>query len=494
MNTEESEIPVTKRRHTKTNKNLQEEGKTHRQQEIRKTRKEEKEKVVSKKRVINTLDILQQLPMINEIIEKKEHETEEETEDEETLSKEEVELPREKTPQEKFHDFDEFITFINTQVCPDKKFVLPTGQSSRDEFCYHKDNFTLDYFTIGAPDGYSLLDVPVALYEGKEYPFYIAIKHIFSLIDRYNLSERKQLYMIILNRFIYYYQIYLLFKESKLGGFEKTTGIIIYTHGGYNELDESVILPVEEPLKNVFICAKAAMGCISTDDGRMVISDASYHNSTLRLMIDNIKKKGFVNFDQSVFRYKEPIHPSDTLRIEMTKPEQYSTIGNCYDLTCSQFGKEMQHYIIPMSKFYLNKEYQGNLKDHKCFVIDLDLFNSFKGTDPITRLNRSNILNQQYFTLTGKLKKIGNLVSFTLKDIIDYCKDVKRNENVFIYDKSCSDLITHPTESEIITKVTHLVREHGLGRSKRYKKNKSNKKRNKKNKSHKKKKTIKRRK
>lgn len=389
--------------------------------------------------------------------------------------------------KEKFTDFDDFIKFINDEICPvmgegdgEASHKLPSGTLHMDNFCSNRENFTFEYFTTDAPSGYSLFDIQESIYTGKEYPFYTAIKSIFSELPRLELTERVRIYMIIINRFIYYYQIYLLKKQRKIiPGIDKTAGIIIYTHGAYEVFSPKAILPIEEPLENVFICSKACPGTPAYASNTKVITDTEYKDSSLNVMLNNINNLGYVNFDQSVFRNKYKGKGS----------------GNCYTRECKEFGfgLEMQHYITPLTNSYINKSYEAITEDISIYVIDLEIYNTLVNNPDLTTLeiiDQANIINQESFHKITEEEEDGNFTYlFTLKDIIDYCKNIKQKPNVFIYDTSCGeidDLRFNPAKTirshkVIKSKIHELTGKYGFGISKKkknhYKKNKTYKKR-----------------
>jgi hypothetical protein len=402
--------------------------------------------------------------------------------------------PPPRTPEEKFFDFAEFIHFINNRVCPTEGHSLSrTTKKIIDKFCKNSDKFKLEYFTTNAPEHFSLLDIDETIYKDSTHPFYTAIKHIFSLLDRYELSDDMRLYLIIINRMIYYYQIYLLFKDHKLNGFADTTGIVIYVHGAYKSFDETQIKTVDTPLENVFICTKATPGVCSYDFGKLIYSDIANPDSTPNVMINNIANDHFVNFDHSVYRFNAVDKPGYTFdNVRKKSSNDPKTVADCYDLTQTHFGVEMQNYISPITTRYINKKFQGNFNDHKCFVVDLELLSDFVSNLDvnIARFGQNffmhpyNILNLKPF----RDKITGYLINFYMKDIIDYCVS-KGKPNVFIYDKSCGGIEDIPIDRSTETlseslrpklKLTvNAMRSHGFGLNLRNKTAKTHKKRNK---------------
>jgi surface protein len=378
------------------------------------------------------------------------------------------------TVLEKFFDFEPFIEFINAVVCPSTTYRLPPpiDQDTPDLFCSNRDKFTIEYFTINAPDGHSLLDVPEEKL-GMGFPFYEAIKYIFSKMRRYTLPPKLKLHMLIINRFIYYYNVYLLYNRvpQEIGNFDITAGIIIYTHGSYDQLEPTNIIEVDQSqsVKNVFICSKAALGCLSYDYGEIVKSDLAHPYSTPYAMINDITTNGFVNFDRSVFRYNIPGVPSTDTPRNLSKT--VSVVANCYDNSLNCFEAPMNHYIFPKTNSYLNKMYAATPHDNKCVVMDLEkLYQKgnalFSSTLSQSDIDSVNILKDPF--MHGRIREYtdinGNInYGFYLQDIIEYCQH-KGKHNVFIYDKSCSKIGDISNNASIISKVSTLTQDYGFGK------------------------------
>ena len=447
---------------------------------------------------------------IKEFTKKQEQKELEEVERRKQKQKELEEIEQKRQEQKKravevFHDFEEFVAFFQSQVCPTGGNQLPDGTFNVDEFCRKtNDPLKIEDFTVDAPPGLSLLSIePSSIYDTSSTPFYTAMKYINTKIGRHKLTFDVKNYMVLLNRLIYYYNIFLLIKGSQLDGFRTSTGIIIYVHGGYVSYDESSIITVERPIENVFICSKASPGCYAFDLGTIALSDIEYPNSTIHVMTDNIEKKGFVNFDQSSFRYDVPdISSSDTARIQ--SKSRMNDIASPH-INMNIFGIEMRHYITPRTDVYINKIYEATFTDTKCYVFDLEELKKFyqNKENNIRRYGRDifyhpyNILSlprfQSMFRRYLKRFLTPKPFRFTLKDIMDYCKE-KGKPNVFIYDKSCGVIggVTVDDETEIIPRVTRLV-EQGFGRRRSLSAKKSTQKirRTNKRKTHKKKKSQK---
>jgi surface protein len=374
---------------------------------------------------------------------------------------------------EQFFDFEPFIEFINTLVCPSKTYRLPPpiDQDTSDLFCSNKDKFTIEYFTINAPDGHSLLEVPEEKL-GMGFPFYEAMLYIFSKMRRHKLPPKVKLYMLIINRFIYYYNIYLRYNKvpQEIGNFDITAGIIIYTHGVYDQLEPTNIIQLDKSksVKNVFICSKSALGCITYDPLPIVKPDLVHPYSTPYAMINDITTTGFVNFDRSVFRYNIPCIPStDKSHTNLS----VRSVANCYDKSIDSFEAPMNHYIFPKTNSYLNKRYAATPHDTRCVVMDLEKLyqkgNAFlSSTLSESDIDSINILKDPF--MRRRIKKYTDIndninYGFNLSDIIKYCQH-KGKHNVFIYDKSCSSIVNISDKKSIISKVSTLTQDYGFGK------------------------------
>jgi hypothetical protein len=238
--------------------------------------------------------------------------------------------------------------------------------------------------------------------------------------------------MILLDRLIYYYQIYLLFNENKLEGFANSVGLAIYTHGSYEEYnvnDPIYIERVKAPVENMFICTKSAPGCITHDYGELIMDDFLNQDSSLWVMSNNIEQKRYVNFDETVFRLGE---------CERKKRRNDLNYAFCYREDTKR-GRSMEHYISPNSKRYIDKLYQGNRDDYKCYVINLETFYNIRDS-PITlyeKIQRCSIIEDPYFKSKLTYSSDNKTFTFFLSDIMDYCSRVLQKTNVFIYDRSC---------------------------------------------------------
>lgn len=427
--------------------------------------------------------------------EEKEEEQEEEEVEEDEEEEDEEEILREQRHEffiKEYKDYTGFMEFLAEKVC----------NETDDVFCtmYDLGTFNPDLFTIKAPEGYSFYTITEPSVTTSPTRFYSSIVLIHSKIpqlnpsiipNEYGISEHS--YLLYLNRLIYYYRIYDLSRKRKLNSFTDSVGLIIYTHGAYpsyNIRNKGTVLSITPPVENLFLCSKAAPGCLTADHGRFIFEDIRNPDSTLWQMTNDIYKEGFVNFDKVVFRNG----PCGRI-----SADDDDTRADCYKIDTKR-GRSMEHFITPNTRSYINKEYRLTISDSKAYVINLELLNNYKDDSTIIPeeiLVRCSIFDDPI--MAGKLKKINeDSYSFMLSDIMDYCSRVLGKKNVFIYDRSCggtsgtyfrNNVLVYAPLSPIIQRKKEFSAV-GLGMSKRRHRKKRNSKRTKRN--HKKRKTQKR--
>ena len=338
-----------------------------------------------------------------------------------------------------FPDYNELVAFLNTDL---------KNMSPYEYELYYKHMTPLD-FTTRAPAGYSFLEIPEdatitneVLYGierdithnvlGNERSFYRALKYIYSRINHFSpsiiregLQKSEHSYFIMLNRLIYYYNIYLSFIENKLqNGFSDSAFIVINTHGGYTLYERYEYIP---PSKNIFMCTKASIGSL----GFCRFTDSAYLYRTFAEMFikmyRDVERYSFISFDKIII-------------------EEYKNIPNPHSqanprIEVDEFAKSMQHYINPQKHKYIKKTYStGN--DEFNTVIDIETFIETHSIDD------SNILNDRRMRVCINPD---NTKKFTLDDIVDYYFNVKRKTNIFIYDTSCGSSLLDSKED--ITKI-----------------------------------------
>lgn len=364
-----------------------------------------------------------------------------------------------------FHDYSGFMEFIKTEVCH-KPF-------STDHFCFCFKKLNPHFFSTGAPPGYSLYTaVDLELVERSDKPFFDSMKRVFSRIPHFKPSivtenrTTEHLYMIMLDRLIYYYQIYTLMNNNQLKGFSNTAGFVIYLHGAYPIYDasnEESIKNVKSPTENMFLCTKSSPGCFAYGYPGSILEDFENKNSSLWTMTNNLENKQYVNFDEVAFK--------------PTKRSTDTTMAVCY-LSDTKRGRAMEHYIHPNRNKYINKMYQGKCVDGLCYVLNLEKFNMVR-SDPHMKIEErlafSNILEEP-FIMSRRANYPDGTFILNLSDIVNYASDVLKKKNVFIYDRSCGvfdytivngeDVL--PPIEKVITRVEEYTRE-GFGKSRQKK-------------------------
>lgn len=364
-----------------------------------------------------------------------------------------------------FFDFKGFSDFIRDQVC-----AAPSQEA--DLFCYilktqgrgyqlpgedyESQGLDFELFTSRAPEGYGIYIVRSAT------PFFDGIKHIFERIPHLNPSMvsspgkiSEHLFMILIDRLIYYYQIYQLRKGNKLRGFANSAGIVIYTHGaysGYNVKDTRYIHDVMDPVKNVFICSKSAPGCVTCPKD---ISTLANEDSLLWKMSSNIAQKGYVNFDEAIFG-----------------PGAYCTEETSY-VEDDKRGRSMENYISPNSNEYINKLYE--IRGEYSLIINLETFFNVRDLEIplLEKVNMCDICQDPDFQ--KRLMRGPNGYDwFWLSSVMEYCSENLKKNNVFIYDMACGTtpdtreegVSESPPLTVVIQKTNEFARK-GFGRSKR---------------------------
>jgi hypothetical protein len=346
---------------------------------------------------------------------------------------------------------EEFFISIFTDYPKFVKYLKGICKTSNDCYCelITSLNFNFTVFTTGAPKGYSIFTEVNEELLAEPNRFYNAMLKLLKRIPRVNPSREREgkkvslhKYMILIDRLIYYYNIYILKTENKIiPGFENNAGIVILYHGSYHEYDatiERTKINVPAPIENLFICTKAAPGklaCERTDDRGedTEVIDSSNKNSYLWLMTDNIKDKGYVKYDEVAFKHK-------------CAPPDDECIANCF-LELSREGNAMEHYIYPTTKKYINKNFSRSSSEN-LYIVDLEMFYKIRDDPTMTdieKLEISCITNTEfmterlYTTLTEDKTQIASY-HITMKDIVDFIAQELRKPNAFIYDRSCGSI------------------------------------------------------
>jgi hypothetical protein len=360
-----------------------------------------------------------------------------------------------------FNDYPAFINFINTDVCAINNncfcefMKAPTGKSTSPftlSFLYTEEKkeeklyFDYSFFTTRAPFGYSLYTSIPQIRERSSTPFFDAMRTLLERIPRYSPSRvpdsentvTLHKYMIIIDRLIYFYNIYLLKNQHKLNGFSNTAVFAVLFHGGYcsYDVDEAgVVNDVPPPVENVFICSKAAPSRFSYSLGSP--SNPRVTFDMLTEITNDVKSRGYVNFDAAVFPY-----------YKCSRANKDKCVANCYSELIRE-GNAMEHYITPNTTQYIDKQYNYDLDD-KRYIIDLEQFDRLQtsGLSNEEKYLNSSITETEFIKSRFKPYYTGSKIKgymITLKDIIDYASQVLNKQNVFIYDASCGVIIPMTT-------------------------------------------------
>lgn len=227
--------------------------------------------------------------------------------------------------------------------------------------------------------------------------------------------------MVLLNRLIYYYNIYMKINDGVLQGFSNTAVVIISLHGSYRTYDDIKYL---SPDKDVFLYSKSSPGslalnyCFGTTKQTMILSNTVFNIWT------KMKRQPYVPFDELNL----------SSNIDMIGVESYSQANP--RIENQQFAKAMQHYISPQTQKYIDKIYERD--DEYKYVIDVEDFMQIPGS-MVDKLARSNVF--------GRLR--ANPLDpnqVTLSSIIDYYLYRKKKRNLFIYDMSCGSMFHESDE------------------------------------------------
>jgi surface protein len=345
-----------------------------------------------------------------------------------------------------FVDYMPFIEFINS--------FLP--EFSPNEYTAYYSKMSPLYFILSPPAEYRITErnIPVeVLRTDPREPFYNALRYIFKIIPHFSPSSEvdprntkstsEHSYMVHINRLIYYYHLFHLFNLSELKGFENTGCVIIFTHGTHDNPKDTRTL--DEPtannkLENIFVCSKAAMGCIAYDSDAHLV-DSAKDGNLLDEMCESIKRFSSIPFDEIIFNY---YGSQDTKKIS----------GNCRTNEYI-FGGPMQHKIGPNNKGFINKTYTGSVEDSTIYIIDVETFCNVKEIhrNPMKRLTESNILLKPELNVKNLKIKNGKIIDFDveLSDIVNYYSKVLRKKNLFVYDRSCGSFKSEDYPEEPIS-------------------------------------------
>jgi hypothetical protein len=344
------------------------------------------------------------------------------------------------------------------------KSITPAYKNNTSEFIlslfskqrFRGNDFDYSIFTTRAPDGYNIYSEVNTQVLGGTTPFFDAMKNLFKRIPRFEPSRETignkislYRYMILVDRLIYFYHIYILHTQRKLNGFSNTAGFVIFYHGAYRsfeETDKSLIRKVKPPVENLFICTKAAPSCVAYSYPNEIIREALNEKYYLQSMTDEIINKGYVNFDKVAFPdYK------------CSKKKQDKCVADCY-FEGIRRGNSMEHYISPKTDEYIDKIYYSGIGELR-YIIDLEKFDIARKSD---LLDTQELLKSCCITETSFIKdrmvanKVGSMIKgyyISLRDIMHYASYLGK-QNVFIYDRSCGTIDTMTKTEKVIDPIT----------------------------------------
>jgi hypothetical protein len=348
-----------------------------------------------------------------------------------------------------FPDYPGFIEFLNNNL---------SAMSPLEYDLYYRHMSPLD-FTTRAPAGYSFLEIPrdatissnvLGLYEDYSIrvypvldfrqPFYAALKYIFSIINHFSpsveregIKKSEQSYFIMLDRLIYYYNIYN--NIANLSNTEDTAVIAIFTHGGYMRYSDHESVSRDT---NLFICTKSSPGSFAVNMCEAQnLFDLGSISKISETMYRNIETNSFISFDKVILEHYEVSIP----RIQ-ANPR----------IETNQFAKSMQHYINPQIHRYKNKRYTTDKMYHNV-VLDVIEFGKMSGSAE-DRISNLNLLSDPEFKKYMRERK--DIEEFTLKNIINYYIYEKQKKNIFVYDFSCGS-IDHEPPADIMKVADYLT-------------------------------------
>ena len=369
-----------------------------------------------------------------------------------------------------FTDYGEFINYVVRYLC----------EVVEDKICIFKNQLTPESFTIHAPHGLSFFrdesETEEALtVKGKRspMPFYQMMVYVYRKINRYNPGVNKFLYMIKLNRLIYYYKIFSLRSKNRLMPTISDpshplgdTGVVrIQSHGGHFISDDesnplilnsisSITSSSGNKLEQLFMCSKSAYGfdtySLKTDAYSCSIYTSKQEKNNgpiLTEMYRLVSEFGFLPFDTIIFQMIELT--KCRLRVDKTLQK---VISNCF-VAKDGPGKAMQHYINPSSSIFIEKQFSGSAAEFM-HVTDVEIYNETPGTYQ-DKLQASDIALK-----LGKYKAHERLSDFKimLSDIIRYFAE-RGKKKLFIYDTSCAGVSPKEKEKE----VERLIMTHKIG-------------------------------
>jgi thiamine phosphate synthase YjbQ (UPF0047 family) len=205
------------------------------------------------------------------------------------------------------------------------------------------------------------------------------------------------------------------------------------SHGAYlsDGLDQFHSLQEIEggTLRKLYICNKAAIGCLSSTS----MSNIASKDGFIDKMYKSISTTGCVLFD------------------EILEKEGGSFFKPDCRMKVNSLGTAMINRVSPNIIRYINKGYSGNTENYDC-ILDLETYQEIQkeytrsyersSIENIKRIfKRANLINDERLHKTSvSTNGRGDIIDFTLelKDLLNYYSTYRGKRNIFIYDTSCS--------------------------------------------------------
>jgi surface protein len=343
----------------------------------------------------------------------------------------------------KYSDFSTFMDFVFAYL----------SKASPSEYGAYLTNITPRFFVIDCPTGYNFnKDIPEeVLRASPDPPFFAGLKYFYSKLPRFRPSTSSSngecteyTYAFYLNRLIYYYNLYNSSGDLQ-PGFNETAAVVILTHGNFIETrsKEHVIHQLPEPMKNIFVCHKSAIGCLAYDFPITRIL-STFSNDSVGKMSKAITEDGSIVFDE--------IFPQQIISDPLPFPQ-------CRVSRDNPFGDSMRNRIVPRIDVYLEKNF--TTEGEACrIIIDIETLDEVKTH---YNINETYILNafrtkkpEEYrpYLLILYMADLMYIMppdrvnttngpnrSTTMHNIVEYYAS-QGKKNLFVYDMSCGGVPT----------------------------------------------------
>jgi surface protein len=369
---------------------------------------------------------------------------------------------------ERYPDYIPFRDFLRTYLMA----VAPK------EYQEHYVSIGPSFFLQQAPHGYSFNDIPSEIVQNQQdNPFFQGLKYIYSILPRFSPSPiaatsdtcTEYIYSITVNRLIYYYNLWMATNNEELEGFGNSAGIIILTHGVHPFVNDFVNLTPDNPstpLKNLYICSKASLGCFSYNMifSKLLSTIRNQLASNMYYQIDTFGSfafdeesllPGFDRFPRSPLDFPQcRLHRGENAlgdamrnrifpRVDGFLEKQFISVEGEEDyvlqmiLDVEKLEEVKKHYNI--DDFFLIFLIGSSIRKQKQEQLISDIKPYFK------ILRQANILFdpslhvvKERARLNTKTKRyeFDNVV--TMSSIVDYYNR-KGKTNLFVYDGSCAE-------------------------------------------------------